>query len=292
MRLILIIPFLAVCLMLPVYTSAQHTYTVVDKESHNPLPYAIIVFGENDSQSYMSTNEEGVFQIVGKPNINRIIVHNIGYESISVNVADIRDTIFLLQKDKTLEEVIIHADNPEKTVSKIHKKNNVRLASNTAGFQHVTRLFFNKEDSGVYKKINAVGLRMKINPDANPCRLLLYEQDADGKPGKELLGKSIIITKDRIRHRIAEIDLSKEDIFTNSDAVFVGVEYIGKIFRKEGVVVSDTIDYKDRSVVYMTLSEAKADTYLRLVYQHEWYLLGDAVKGDYPYNLMVYVTYE
>lgn len=272
-------------------TNAQRIYVVADSETRVAIPYTIIVFGGKSGQNHMTTDEHGAFQITNRKSAD-LIVQNIGYEPLHIKSTELKDTTFLVRKDNKLEEVIVQADKPEKTISNIRRRNNVRYVGNTAGIQKVTRLYFNKEDSGAYKKINAVGLRMKIDPDANPCRLLLYEQGADGKPGRELINRSVIITQEHIKHRIAKIDLSQDGIFTNSNAVFIGVEYIGDIFRKEGVIVGDTSRDKYHSVIYMTLSESRADTYIRVLYDDVWHLMDDTVSNGYPHNLMVSVTYE
>lgn len=280
-------------LLLSIYAlpaGAQKVYYTYNKADKTPVSFVTIT----SSSEYVMTGEDGNFTTQAFKKIDTLQIRILGYESLSLPMDKLQDTIFLRPVTQIMQEVVINANTPQKTVGNFTGKNIVHMVGEAPGIEQAVRLRLRKEDDDKPKKITGVKIRMKKNSRSKPSILHLYETKEDGSPGKELLAENILITKDDIKGRYCVIDLSGKKVFTNSNSICVGLEYVGKVFTRNNIIQPDTAhDLNYRSIVFKTTAYTTPATYVRTVFYRDWHLVthGDP-DGVNPLNLMASVTYE
>lgn len=269
---------------------AQKVHYLCSKTDKSLIAYAIV----STSTDYITTGENGNFTTSSFKNTDSLAIRVLGYENIRLPMNKLPDTIYLQATTQMMNEVVVNANAPKTTVGNFTNKNVVRMVGEAPGIEHAVRLRLRAEDDGRPKKITSVKIRIKKNAHSKPSILHLYEAKEDGSPGRELLTENILITKDDIKGKYCVIDLSEKKVFTNSNGICVGLEYVGKVFTRNNIIQPDTaVDLNYRSIVFETTAYATPATYTRTVFYRDWQLVtfGNPDGGN-PTNLMASVTYE
>lgn len=271
------------------FANGQNKTIIVNSKTKQAIAYVIV----KTKDIFVTTNDSGFFSAKAFNSKDTVVISNIGYQSLKISVNQISDTIFLRREATVLDEVVVNASNNFiKTVSNFTDKAVVRHVGDVAGVERVEKIAFLSEDSGMTKLLTEIKIRMRLARGSNLCRLHIYESDANGLPGKELLPENVFITKDDIKNKTATINISDLGIYTTSNNIFVGIEYIGNVFHDQGLIVYTT-ESEDRTIIYETTHYSDASLYVRTVFYRDWTLLDDPVGNkDNPVNMMISVTYQ
>ncbi|MGO4771605.1 DUF5686 family protein [Flavobacterium sp. W22_SRS_FK3] len=112
---------------------------IVNDSQNKPLPFATITTSDNNNTI---TDVDGKFILSSKVKINSFIVSYIGFESITVNIADTKKfyPVSLKQKTDNLKEVIISKENPALAILRkvISSKNSNNPQKKLNSFEYKT----------------------------------------------------------------------------------------------------------------------------------------------------------
>lgn len=279
---------LILLLVLPTFTFSQGVFVgkVTDSISGLPIPYATIRIEGRPLGLY--TDESGSFRVSGLLDNDIIIISCVGYKTTreSLNKIHLSPVIGLSPLVNVLEEVVVSKSVTKevKTIDFISKKANYTFSAQIA-VELVTRIFFSDTIPSKTKTIKAVRIKIKKTGSDNPCRLHVYEETQLGTPGREILPVDIVVSSDKIKGNELSIDLSQYNVMTNSNAIFIGIEWIGNVKENKNFGPK----------VSVTHATSQANTYTRTILnnEYEWVLLGKPVAGfNTPPNLLVAVTYQ
>lgn len=283
-------PLLIVTCFFATHIQAQKIYVVADARNKKPIAYATV----QTSTSYIATNDDGQFSKNIFKNGDTLNISCVGYDNLKLPLQQLKDTIYLHPKTNTMQEIIVKANMPEKTIKNYKTLETVpiHMLGDAAGMIKASMLPFPKEENGNTKKITKVTLKIKMQEDSNPCRLHLYDVAADGKPGNELLNESIIITAKNIRNRTCTIDVSAKQVLTKSDGIFIGVEFIGEVFTINGSLARDTTKNVNIAVVYGTTKYPHSYMYFKRSQYEGADWIHMKLPGDEYHNMKVAVSYQ
>ena len=95
---------------------------VIDRETHEPLPYCAIL--NKLSGTFTITNVNGEFRLNRVKAVDTIQISTIGFEPASIAAGDIkqRGEIALAPRSIEVEEVVVRGVNPKKYMSKVYGK--------------------------------------------------------------------------------------------------------------------------------------------------------------------------
>lgn len=264
-------------------TTAQHR--VVDAETNEPVPFALIY--NKRLQSTVYTNEDGSFKITPYRSSDTLIFSCMSHNELTTTVEVIKNnnTVSLSKKQNILGEVVVSAQHEEKTIPYLPKKMHITFGSNMAS-EMAIKLNFPEEDHKRYKQITEARIRVKQASENNPVRIHIYDVREDGMPGKDLLQENIILSDENISWGQLKLDVSKYNVYTSQDAVFVSLEWLG------GNEISNT-DILTSPRVRMTDAYPENLTYIRMIGKFDWReSLGDPVDFNKPVNLLVSIKYK
>ncbi|MCB0697439.1 MAG: hypothetical protein KDC07_08745, partial [Chitinophagaceae bacterium] len=167
------------------------TTKVVSATTQTGLPYAVVT---SHSGKGIYTDEQGVFDATVFPAGDSLTFYCVGYERVTRSAGQLPGTIALQPLSRTMNEVVISANTPVKTIP-YPKRGMPSTWSSSVGMELATRIPFPPEDSGKLKKLTEVRIRIKQLNEENPCRLHIYAATPADTPGEELLTKDILLTK-------------------------------------------------------------------------------------------------
>ena len=111
------------CLLwcIPLKCTAQQIYTsrIVDSETEEPLPYAVVKLSSSRSTL---TNRDGFFSLKALGDEDSLHISFIGYQKKSLIVRELPEVIRLSPVEKALKELTVLSVTPEWIVDKVRKK--------------------------------------------------------------------------------------------------------------------------------------------------------------------------
>lgn len=275
------------CLLIlstPFFASAQ--YKVVDADTKDPIPYAVIYNATFKKAAY--TDENGEFSTKNCTPADTLIFSCISHSELRLTAADVakQKQIALTKKDNILNEVVVNAvEKDEKTISYLPKKLHITSGS-TLAFEMCLKLRFPEEEAHNLKQITRVKIRVKKAKESNPVRIHIYDVDEHGLPGKDLLLDNIILSGKDISWGQLKLDVSHYNVFTSQDAVFVSLEWLGSDENYNPKFMSDPR-------VRMTNEYPEELTYIRMVGVMDWrHTHRDPQDPDKPLNLLISIYYK
>lgn len=256
-------------------------FNIVDAESAQPVEYATVI---GNTIGFIYADATGRVNVVFNDTSEILSIQCTGYQKMSIPSSDIStgDTIRLQRDMLVLNDVVIAADKKEKVVPFFTQKGDCGFSSSVA-MELATKLSFADEDSNTAKQLTKVALRVKRANKNNPCRLHIYAISDDGGPGVELLHDNVIITNKNISWGKLEVDVTRYNIITSEQALFIGLEWLGNKGEKT-IHINPT--------VMLTHKMDVVNTYTRMA-GSKWVQLDINIPVfDDPPNMLVSVSYK
>ncbi|MDV4070113.1 hypothetical protein CMT45_00065 [Elizabethkingia anophelis] len=206
---------------LPFLSNGQTAFSLRDKDTNEPVPYATVW---KDDRIITSSDSLGTFIIntVDEKPVYKITTVN--YKTAIAVLLD-KNTITLEKKAIPLKEVTIRKESKGKVI-KLGSLKNANLDLNAS---------MENKDSGIAKYFpNSSGkqlyldkVRFKTYSDIKNtiAAISLYSVGKDGEPDG-LINTENIICKIKMGYRTNEIDLSPFDIFMPNEGVFISVDHL------------------------------------------------------------------
>lgn len=280
----------------PVFSSGpsqnQITIALLDAVTKTPVPFATVYVTR--TKTYRDADSTGRFVINAEAG-DSAIISCIGYETLQWVIPQTSSmaTVFMepivtnqptvLVRKPTIEEFGTFKRNHDRTCIGGWEGDRLEIAALVEIPQNIA-----------FYRIASISIKGKDFNADNPVRLHIYNVDSNGLPGKELLQKQVIITKQENNARIVTIDVKDQQIMLENNAFFVGVQWI----------TSDYITQRKSPEIYETFAIGKQLTFRRStrVFNNAWTGLyrnnivvfpgGKANPGDIPINIQVSSTIE
>ena len=217
----------------------SQNHVIVDSITKEPIAYANIKFVKEDGGSY--SNDKGVFKIKNTFR-DSIQISCLGYSSITRDVSNLRDTIFLVPGVQKIKEVVIHSGKPK--LKKIgFKKSNLNWFG-SANLQLGLLIKPTKENENTY--INSILIPVKnkhsnINKDKidenfnSIIKISVFSVKND-LPNEILLEAPITIYCNQSTGKVIEVDISNEYVQLEPTGVFICIEMVGEV--SNGVIIN------------------------------------------------------
>lgn len=198
--------------------------TVFDSQIKTAIPYSII--NVLNTLRFKDADKSGLFDM----NVNMsdtILITCIGYKEMKISVDKIIvvDSIFLNPMPITLEAIII-SKPLIKTFGLIDKKIERSCVSNSVESRAEMATLIEVENQNKPYRLSKVFFMANRFNSENPVRLHIYEVEANGLPGNELLTKEIVITKNDLIGKKVIINLKDQNIIINEKSFFVSVQWL------------------------------------------------------------------
>jgi hypothetical protein len=215
---------------------------VLDKQTNKPLSYSIVSEVHQKYGSYSDTT--GVFTMLFQNINDSLRVSSIGYNTINTCIKDLQKnaTILLEPSPLHLGEVIVKPSGKklqEIEIGFFTKKTNLSSAMLYPINLKAVFIPFPKAD-GIFL-IKSINFLYVTTDGGSPLRVRVLKVKNDGEPGEDLVSENLIINKVKNGKRlVANIDISKANIYMPKDGVFVAFEWImdkslAKTNVKEGI---------------------------------------------------------
>ncbi|MFN5771655.1 hypothetical protein, partial [Flavobacterium sp.] len=171
----------------------------------------------------------------------------IGYVSKSITNTSKNDTIFLVKKVITLDEVVISKkDFPFSVLGYTKNKKKIKLSA-SKGFQLCVYI------DNPYKEVKQIkSFLFKVKRRENyktAIRIHFYKkQPNNNEPGEEILNEDIVRYFDGKTKELVEIDVTKYWIEFPVEGAFVGIEWLGIVDEKTGEFIENKEKWSDTSI--------------------------------------------
>jgi hypothetical protein len=232
---------------------------LVDENTKRPIEYANIWI-ENEVIGTFS-NDKGYFSLITKSENNIIVISHVGYQSKSVLISEIKDTIFLNPIIIKLDEIsVFQRKNRNQIILDEIKNKQVDLYFGTnLNYPWIVAKYFPfNEKFPELKFLKKISLMTGINKKAN-FNIRIYSVDKEGKPFEYLTSENINVTAEKGINK-TEIDVSKLNILFPENGLFIAIENIRNINSDE---------FKNTSLVLgLDLNNKSQKTYL--YYKGKW----------------------
>lgn len=194
---------------------------------------------------------DGSFKLKYYNHSDKVVISCVGYEPLNLNI----DSLIKLNKiEIKLEPIIIELNqfvvSSEISYSDIgfHKrKHNANHSSRILGIEYATLI---KDDKNSGKFIEQIILS-KVKKSKGKIRIHLYDVDKNGLPHKDLIPNNLIIdTKEYNKKKEIVIDVSKHYIPLNMKGVFIGIEWVESVNKKEKILARFHLTKKNETITY------------------------------------------
>ncbi|MDV4070112.1 hypothetical protein CMT45_00060 [Elizabethkingia anophelis] len=206
---------------LPFLSNGQTVFSLQDKDSNEPVPYATIW---KDNQMIASSDTDGTFIIntVDKKPVYRIT--SINYKTL--DDISLEERIIALEKKVIpLKEVVVRKKTNAKAVKlgKLSNEDTHIVASKDYGDPRAAKYFKNYDKKQLY--LDKLRLKTRCEHKNMIGGISIYSVGKDGEPDK-LINTENIIHKFKKGYNTNEIDLSHLDILMPDEGIFIVFEYI------------------------------------------------------------------
>lgn len=232
------------------------TKTILDKESKEPIPYVNISVCNEKIE--FNADENGLFTLPKSDESKTVRFSAVGYDTASLKVSEIQDTIYLESRPITLNEVVISSKKRENTITiktKKAKKTWYGAGGGMNGSLMSARYIPFKPEYTTTPYIDKVRLKINVQKEYT-FNIRLYSVKPDGSPGDYLYGENILVTVDK-KQKYAEVDLSKIPVRIPEEGLFIVMEHLA-IKANRLTILGDDDSYPAHLYAYgpTTLYEA------------------------------------
>lgn len=229
---------LPVVLLLVIYNfCCAQSLQVLDSETNEPVPFATILFVENNKtgEGYYA-DEKGKFKIPDSKVFDEVRFSCIGYASKTIAKDKLADGIVLLKRiTYQLDEVIVSAGAQSSEVGQKVMKGRINTAA-SLGAQVV--LFIENPDKNE-KKIKSFVFKSSTPKNYKTAfRIHFYKKDTvSGGPGEEMPHRDIVQYINPGKGiRQVEVDVAPYGILLPAEGLYAGIEWLSSI-NAEGKVL-------------------------------------------------------
>jgi hypothetical protein len=214
----------------------------LDKHTNKPLSYAIVSEIHQKYGSYSDTT--GLFTMLFQNTDDSLKVSSIGYNSINICIRDLQKnaTILLEASPLHLGEVIVKPSGKklqEMEIGFFTKKTNLSTAMLYPVNLKAVFIPSPKVDGIIL--IKSIKFLYVTTDGGSPLRVRVLKAKNNGEPGEDLVSENLIINEAKNGKKlVANIDISKANIYMPKDGVFIVFEWImdkslAKTNVKEGI---------------------------------------------------------
>jgi|GEM_PF-6166625 len=243
---------------------------VADAANKSVLPYATVKVINKNYGCYSDSN--GVASIQADENDSLLVTYT-GYEDALIKLQKNDDTIFLTRK--------IY-NEPEVTLVSLVKETKAGFFKYRSFFTYFfgesSELATGIDLSGIEHsyRIDKIYLPLEINRKTfqnSVCKIHLYKQGNDGKPGEELLRKPVLLDRTFGAKNDFYIDVSDQHIVCSEKVLFVGIECVmDKIAATYEQGISERKDFNQKARTSpISLYIAKEALYFNDSYDHRFF---------------------
>jgi hypothetical protein len=259
---------------IPVFSSAQHLRKIIDSATGAPISFATVKV-LNQPRGVIAS-ENGVFDLHLDP-ADSILISSVGFQEKIITAKEIKDSILLSPKFKTLAEITVKDKKYLRTVylgkgvPVLHEK--IVCKDNDCWNWGPTEIHEEFAEKIVLPfpdltyQLRKIFLPVKQVNCWGPLLLHVYiERKGSEFPGEEIFIKPVSFTRSQVHNNFAEIDLSAEEIyFENNRQFFISVGWIPGASKE-----------KCLTTILLHLSKEDADTYSRslLSNKYQWQKIG------------------
>ncbi len=236
-------------------SEAQNIQLLSSSNKNVPVAFASISY-YNDTLLLGGAyaDENGVASLRFPKNCRKVKIASIGFRDTIIKIANLQDTIFLLEELSLLNEVVVLSDNSQVPIAQLGFKKARRqtstIGSPIKGSQVVTRI---DNPFQVDKKIQAIEFWMDKKKSVNRGFLKVVFFEIDGlKPGKQI-DIEIILSNDELEKRMI-INIDDKDFSIPKEGFFVGIEWMSCIQNEKSkddleCVNRITGNFKDNEII-------------------------------------------
>lgn len=215
---------------------------VLDKQTNKPLSYSIVSEVHQKYGSYSDTT--GLFTMLFQNINDSLRVSSIGYNTINTCIKDLQKNANILLESNPLHlgEVIVKPSGKklqEMEIGFFTKKTN--LSSAMLYPINLRAVFIPSPKADEIFLIKTIKFLYVTTDGGSPLRVRVLRVKNNGEPGEDLVSENLIINKVKNGKRlVANIDISKANIYMPREGVFIAFEWImdkslAKTNVKEGI---------------------------------------------------------
>jgi hypothetical protein len=201
---------------------------IFDKQNNKPLSYAIVSETHQRYGSYSDTT--GLFTIFFQNENDSLKISSLGYNSKCFSVRDLQKSpkIMLESEPVLLGNITINPSRikpNELEIGFFTKKTNIVSAS--AYPLNLQAVFIPSPKEGERLLIKSINFVYETTIQNSPLRIRLLDAEQNGQPGKDLIMQNLIIRKLKNgKKQVAEIDISKANLYMPKNGLFIVFEWI------------------------------------------------------------------
>lgn len=203
---------------------------VTDFETNLPMHLANVTFIEKDKGSY--TDLTGKFEL-NIDNEKQILISSVGYESLIVNVSEIKDfeqilKIKLKPSAEKLEEVVISAKKKKYTSSKkLGESKRLKVRTSLPfGYEFANLIHNPKNQDGIVEQVILNLNKSKEYDYLATYNIKFYEYDSISRqPSKLLHFENLVISPENKTYEL-KIDVEELGITFPKNGICIGVEIV------------------------------------------------------------------
>ena len=212
-------------------------FLVLDSESRKEIPYAAIYLPKSNSGFYATNN--GRFFLEKIKNNDSIFISSLGFYTLKTVVQSLNDSIFLKPLISKLDEVVILTK--QKSFKKIgFRKKDKTGWFGTQGLQLGILIKVEEKYLGSYISKVIIPFKKRMHGEMEYNYKSIFKLSVfsvkENNPHLSLLETPIIIKFDQLSKDFVEVDISKEFIKLNKNGVFICIEQVGELDKKNIVI--------------------------------------------------------
>lgn len=216
--------FILIFLLLPIIITAQNKIVICDKDTKETISFVNIGFDNNG----FTADENGVFVLPESGSAATLHFTAVGYADASFKKSEIRDTVYLHQKEIDLETLVIASKKRSNALiinSLKNSKNTWMGAGGGINGSLMNAIYFeHKEKYSATPYLDKVRLKIKTIGN-NTFNIRIYGVNDNGYPGDYLYNDNILVSV-KSNQKYAEADFSKLNLQVPKEGLFLVVEHI------------------------------------------------------------------
>ena len=239
-----------------VYNISFAQYKVVcDSNTKKPVPYVNIWI---ESQLGATANEQGAFSLPQEVKSGAVRFSSVGYKDKTINVQELRDTVFLDPEIYKLKNIDIYVEN-KKNIKVGKLKNSVREVCVTPPYDMriIGKSFMYLDSYAATKYIKSVSVKTFAEVDNGVLNLQFYSLNEKGEPKERIFNQNIIFTVPSGDNKTTKVDVLKYYIEIPENGIFVAVENLlldqnkfSLYYKTKADELKEIIIYEPRIKIY------------------------------------------
>lgn len=195
---------------------------ICNRDTKKPVPYVNIWI---DSQLGTTANEQGSFKLPNDAGNTNVRFSSVGYKDKMLNVAEIKDTVFLDPEIYELDIIDIYAhDKKSVKLGKLKNAGREVCVIPPYDMRIIGRSFMYKDEYATTKYIKSVSIKTFAEIDNGVLNLQFYSLNENGEPKERIFNQNIIFSVSSGDNKASKIDVLKYFIEFPVNGIFVAIE--------------------------------------------------------------------